>query len=860
MFEPEPELSPDLDWILLSGQGDSTILAKVLVNTYYLPIYRLALSILDDPKAARSAAIDSISQAILEGYRYRPQVGADVWIYQLAIESCRRWERKLNRRRSLLSNLRLPTSPDYNGISTPGHVEDAIIWLAIDGRDYETRLIVLFSYLFEWPVRKIALVLDVDERGIEITLGAMRDQIRIQLQTDPLVSNSTIRDLRLLTPDETIHRSLESRWQRLDLDQVDLNAIAMEIQKHSRRKNETRTRSFHGQELFLTLTIILVASGLIWSVNRLLPGSQMDRIAEKFIGEVNPLLAASSTAIAKNWTPTPTRKPYPPYPENALYTVLPGETIRSIARKLNTRPQILIEINRLADSNSIRSGQVLLIPNKIAPIATQAATPVTPVHPSSPLGTETSPDEVMERMGQFGSAWHTLWLDMVFLYNGPPGVNSIPQSYRLQVWLGNQQALILVGLDTANPAVVLFTISNGNGSFMASPYRGKQWFTDLPDSADNVAFTHDFSIISTIFSKIFNPYEESFLTNRSDPIRIVGTDTIAGQQAIVLEQPDPSLNTHYRIWLDRLRDFPLRTQYFYDEQPEKPVYEMLIKSIEYDVNFPQDLFDPWLPWRGGYVADHTGKPIPITETELTLTPATPDRPLPPWTPIPTDMNLADQPLRFVFPDRLNVFGSTGGIPALVEIFAGDYHVGQYLMDNPIYLKCARSQDGEWLAIGRTNSGSGNLNNADFLKWFSLDRRGPAKEISSGYQVNEFSISPDNRWLAFSGSSAAEGSRIFLASLESGEITRSFPFQNTRSLMWSPDGKYLAFLAFQRSANGDELIAINVESGQIIYHQRITYNLRRIVIDANAPIYQWGIKSLKSPGDLGDCSRAPNLRP
>ena len=35
--------------------------------------------------------------------------------------------------------------------------------------------------------------------------------------------------------------------------------------------------------------------------------------------------------------------------------------------------------------------------------------------------------------------------------------------------------------------------------------------------------------------------------------------------------------------------------------------EAIISAIEFNVDFPQELFNPRLPWRGGYALDHTAQ-------------------------------------------------------------------------------------------------------------------------------------------------------------------------------------------------------------------------------------------------------------
>ena len=105
MFIPVPELSPDLEWMLQSGQANLPMLAEALIREYYAPVYRLSLSLLDNPDAAQQATLKAFNAALMHVYRYRSETGVDLWVYQFVLEICRKANRWLNLRRTLRAAL-----------------------------------------------------------------------------------------------------------------------------------------------------------------------------------------------------------------------------------------------------------------------------------------------------------------------------------------------------------------------------------------------------------------------------------------------------------------------------------------------------------------------------------------------------------------------------------------------------------------------------------------------------------------------------------------------------------------------------------------------------------------------------------
>jgi hypothetical protein len=84
MLPKRDELSPDLEWMLLSDQVDDDALIEALVQRYYPRIYREGLSQLTSPELAQRAAQDTIVQAIIESKNFRGDMPLSEWLDGIA--------------------------------------------------------------------------------------------------------------------------------------------------------------------------------------------------------------------------------------------------------------------------------------------------------------------------------------------------------------------------------------------------------------------------------------------------------------------------------------------------------------------------------------------------------------------------------------------------------------------------------------------------------------------------------------------------------------------------------------------------------------------------------------------------------
>lgn len=94
MFDEQINLSPDLEWMLQSGQVEDGTLIEALVRQYYQSTYNFALSWLIYPEEAHHAVQEAFVQAIFQAKNYRGETKIDDWLVNILSGIC--YQRKLN--------------------------------------------------------------------------------------------------------------------------------------------------------------------------------------------------------------------------------------------------------------------------------------------------------------------------------------------------------------------------------------------------------------------------------------------------------------------------------------------------------------------------------------------------------------------------------------------------------------------------------------------------------------------------------------------------------------------------------------------------------------------------------------------
>jgi RNA polymerase sigma-70 factor (ECF subfamily) len=166
--------------------GDS-LAVEALVRTYTPLVYRLALSILDDPAEADEATQDALVAALSKLDTFRGQAKFTTWLYTITLNVCRGRLRQRRARSRLMGVLQRlfrakgemhPPSEQ----TALNHEQDSALWQAIAALDDRRRETVILRYYHELTLPEIGQVMGVSERTIRTWLHTAHQQMRQTLE------------------------------------------------------------------------------------------------------------------------------------------------------------------------------------------------------------------------------------------------------------------------------------------------------------------------------------------------------------------------------------------------------------------------------------------------------------------------------------------------------------------------------------------------------------------------------------------------------------------------------------------------------------------------------------------------------
>jgi RNA polymerase sigma-70 factor, ECF subfamily len=170
-------------------QADDATAVEMFVRAHQQSVYRLALSILDDPSEAEEAAQDALVAAINALDTYRGDSAFTTWLYAITLNTCRTRLRKHRSRDRLMDTLRSIFRASGDASPHPEEAAirneaDATIAQAINSLDEKHRLPVVMRYYNELSVAEIAQLLDISEGTVHSRLFTARERLRAMLKTE----------------------------------------------------------------------------------------------------------------------------------------------------------------------------------------------------------------------------------------------------------------------------------------------------------------------------------------------------------------------------------------------------------------------------------------------------------------------------------------------------------------------------------------------------------------------------------------------------------------------------------------------------------------------------------------------------
>ena len=169
-------ITMDYRLIELCKVGDSSAIES-FVQTYQHDVYRLALSILDDP----SEADDTTQEALLAALRaldsFHGASSLKTWLFSITGNICRtrlQKQRRRERLQQILSGILQSSRPASVEESAIENESDEALWSAIHTMDEKHRIPIVLRYYHDLSVAEIASILQIPEGTVHSRLNTAR--------------------------------------------------------------------------------------------------------------------------------------------------------------------------------------------------------------------------------------------------------------------------------------------------------------------------------------------------------------------------------------------------------------------------------------------------------------------------------------------------------------------------------------------------------------------------------------------------------------------------------------------------------------------------------------------------------------
>lgn len=178
----------DSYWLEQCREGDSLAIER-MVHTYQRDVYRLALSILDDPDEAEDGTQETFLAALRALSSFREDAAFKTWLFSITINVCRsRYQRRQTRGRLqqiLQSLFHLRGEVEHPESTAVQDESDTELWNAIRALDEKHRVPIVLRYYHDLPIADIAAMLNIPPGTVHSRLNHAREKLRALLKEEP---------------------------------------------------------------------------------------------------------------------------------------------------------------------------------------------------------------------------------------------------------------------------------------------------------------------------------------------------------------------------------------------------------------------------------------------------------------------------------------------------------------------------------------------------------------------------------------------------------------------------------------------------------------------------------------------------
>jgi len=174
----------DYRFIELCKVGDSSAIES-FVQTYQQDVYRLALSILDNPGEAEDATQESLLAGLRALGSFHGASSLRTWLFSITVNICRtrlqRQKRSERLRKILGGILQVTRTPSVEESAIENESGEAL-WRAIHSMDEKHRLPIVLRYYHDLSIPEIADILQIPEGTVHSRLNTARRQLHSVLK------------------------------------------------------------------------------------------------------------------------------------------------------------------------------------------------------------------------------------------------------------------------------------------------------------------------------------------------------------------------------------------------------------------------------------------------------------------------------------------------------------------------------------------------------------------------------------------------------------------------------------------------------------------------------------------------------
>ena len=157
-----------------------------LVNQYKDGLFRLTLSVLDDPAEASDAAQDAFIAALGALETFQDGTSFKAWLYTIALNTSRSRLRKRKTLAALTTALQglFHTQPQKSPSPEDLIIQnerDAVLWHALAQLGEKHRLPMILRYYHELSMAEIGAVLKINEGTVRSRIHTAHERLRVML-------------------------------------------------------------------------------------------------------------------------------------------------------------------------------------------------------------------------------------------------------------------------------------------------------------------------------------------------------------------------------------------------------------------------------------------------------------------------------------------------------------------------------------------------------------------------------------------------------------------------------------------------------------------------------------------------------